>query len=193
MAELIITDLDYTLVNTNLERDFIIFNIIRPYSTNIIPIFALFYHLVIKKIFNLIGIKYNFKLFYFPYNKSTFNFSLKRWLTNIKKNEIFINKNIINKFQNSKLNIVLTSCPYVIAKPFVKHILEIKKTYVIGTKFETFLGKIIYSKNKMQGNAKTDFVKSKILKYKLVTKGYGDSPSDKGFLELCDDYEEVAL
>lgn len=189
--KLIISDLDYTLINGNVEKEFLIFNMLRPNDLNILPYLTFLLHFIVKRIFKTLGISFPFKLFYLPYDKPFFSNNLKRWIRSVKKEDIIINETLSNKIRSSSQSIILTSCPFYIAKPFVKHVLGLSKPYVIGTDLSEFNNRLFIVKSKMYGKKKADFVFSTIKSRNIQTQGYGDSEADKFFLELCDYHEKV--
>tara|TARA_B100000902_G_C27291035_1_gene907149 strand:- start:1424 stop:2002 length:579 start_codon:yes stop_codon:yes gene_type:complete len=189
--KLIISDLDFTLINGNVEKEFLIFNMLRPNDLNILPYVSFLLHFIVKKLFKTLGISFPFKLFYIHYDKPSFTNNLKRWIRSVKINDIEINETLSNKIRSSTQSIILTSCPFYIAKPFVKHVLGLPKTYVIGTDLSEFNNRLFIVKSKMYGKKKADFVSSTIKSRNIQAQGYGDSEADKFFLELCNYHEKV--
>ncbi len=188
---MIITDLDNSLVNSNLERDFVLYNILHPQSIDLFFIIGVLLHSFGKNLFKLFNINFPFKLFYVSHDKEKFLTSINHWLKSRNQSSYQINKEIINHFEESSVNIVLTACPYFIAKSFLKVHLGTNNFFVIGTDLREFFDRMIFVRKKMIGFNKKDFVNNIILNSDYKIKGFGNKGHDSAFLNLCDEFTYV--
>jgi len=182
MQKLILTDLDGTLVNKNLEREFLLYFLI-SHKFRYRKFINLGYYFLSKIFSNSNNIKY----FYYDIPVDYVCSTVDGWLKNSNFSELKINKDILNlKSVKDKL-FVLTNCPSFISIPFCSKFFSKEIEGVFATEIYKLENRFHFRiKRRVLSNYKKIIAQKLINYYPYKSFGYGDSKSDKYFISLCD-------
>ena len=103
-------DLDNTLVDTNLEKNFIKYSLIR--SNLLFPFcFNLVLHYFVKSFFYILRRRFSYKFFYYNLSQIQMSKLVDKWISSDTFSSINLNFNILNQIEEKDILIILTNCP----------------------------------------------------------------------------------
>jgi len=191
MGRLIFTDFDYTLVNFNLEKEFLLYFLKNERKQFGRVSYNFLLHNWFKYVQKLKGRKYtNIKYYYRGFSKDYIINKLNSFIKEYSNNFMW-NKSILGEIDKKKDTlIILTMCPAFICENFCELYLGKYKWKLYGTLLHTFQGKFSGKvKLKLTNSVKRNICESETKKNRksgFSTVGYGDSENDLGFLDLLD-------
>jgi len=195
MKKLIVSDLDGTIIDISLEKNFItyLFREDKLFFYTLVP--NIIFHHIFKFFYFLFNKNFKFKFYYYGLSLPKIKDHVSNWLSQLRiGGNLRFNKKLLDIIDSHCRAIIVTNCPSFISKPFYKEFLKHKFNFLVGTqilidtqknKFHYKLEKKIYGKEKMKV---LDTINNKSTFY---TIGFGDTPQDLYFLEMCNEYYYV--
>ena len=191
MSKLIFADFDLTLINRNLERDFLIHLFRTASEYRPLIIFNALLHIFIKYFKKITGQRNNLKYYYKGFQVKYIEESLYKFIK--ERNHTFLwNESILDMIKPEKDTLViLTRSPKFMSKMFCDlNFSKIKwKLYgsTLSIKDEKFTGSVKFKLNNKFKKLICDYEMSKAFDSSLITKGFGDSKDDIDFLKIVDE------
>lgn len=188
--KLVFSDLDHTLINESLEKNFIKFVLFHGFPFNFLLPFMLLTHFFIRQFCNVFGYKNKFKMYYFGIRKKDLKILISRWISSSYPHQLNINIEVLESWNKSKYFIVLSNCPSFLIIPYLAFIVK-KECYIFSSQISDILSFPLYKEIEMKGEMKALYVKKIIQHKNIFTEGFGNKPYDLPFLKILDKYHLV--
>ena len=181
-------DLDKTLVDCTLEKSFLIHSTLNS-SRKLHFLSNIFMHYFAKLFFRLFKIKSNHCFFYYNMNKQFIHNEINDWISSDRFSEIKKNKKILDQIKKKDILIILTNSPAMISEAATKVLFE-REFFIFPSVIKTKSDRYHFSFSRKVWGSNKKYIASKILRSNsFESVGYGDSESDKGFVDICDSGE----
>ena len=186
MSKIVLSDLDGTIVDKNLELDFIIFFLKQRglFFQKLLNLLLWFSYKLFIKMNLMTG---DFKFVYYNIKTKRLNESVESWLNSLKEGTK-INHNIIRQKSFENHIFILTNCPSFISKPFCQKFIPDSYDYIFSTEIysvkDTFHFQI---KRRVKSEKKRKIAKKLLRIFNFPSVGYGNHENDRAFISLCDE------